>query len=318
MYRIPSLTALRTFEAVGRLGSIKAAAQELGVTPAAVTHQLRLLEEELRTDLINRAIKAFALTKAGDELLEAVAGAFAAIDTTTRRIKEGAGKRILLIDSLPSFASCWLVPRLSSFYAENPDVEVEINTVGDLGYPAAVARTPNSVAIRVGLSAPQWSGLTCEELVHEEMFPACAPSLLAGAVPLREPRDLAAHTLLIVSRRPEGWSEWLAAAGENGARTADIDPNHGRKFDTIQMATTAAIEGMGVVIGRRPLIDLYLNAGLLVEPFNLRIPSKSSYWLVTRAGQPEAPLVRRFRCWLRRELGLPATEAPLTPELALR
>ncbi len=312
MYRIPSLTALRTFESVGRLGSIKAAAQELGVTPAAVSHQLRLLEEELRTDLINRAAKALTLTKAGEELLETVAAAFAAIDTTTRRIKEGAGKRVLSIDSLPSFASCWLVPRLSSFYAENPDVEVEINTVGDLGYPATVARTANSVAIRVGLSAPQWPGLTCEELVHEEMFPVCAPSLLTGPSPLRGPRDLAAHTLLIVSRRPEGWPEWLDAASPNGELAADVDPHHGRKFDTIQMATTAAIEGMGVVIGRRPLIDLYLNAGLLVEPFNLRIPSKSSYWLVTRSGQPDAPLVRTFRCWIRRELGLPAADAEVT------
>ena len=309
MHRIPSLTALRTFEAVGRFASIKAAAQELGVTSAAVTHQLRVLEEELRTELINRAAKSLTLTKAGEELFETLAGAFSAIDATARRIKEGAGKHVLQIDSLPSFASCWLVPRLSSFYAENPDVEIEINTVGDLGYPAAVARTANSVAIRVGRSAPQWPGLTCEELVHEDMFPVCAPSLLAGPVALREPRDLAAHTLLIVSRRPEGWPEWLAAASQNGDLAADIDPDHGRKFDTIQMATTAAIEGMGVVIGRKPLIDLYLGAGLLVEPFKLRIPSKSSYWLVTRATHPEAPLVQAFRCWLRRALGLPAAEA---------
>src|ERR1700690_2516718 len=148
MYRIPSLTALRTFEAVGRLGSIKAAAQELNVTPAAVTYQLRLLEEDLHTDVINRAAEGVTLTKAGGELLTAVSGAFGSIHETARRIREGSGKKILLIDSLPSFASCWLIPRLSSFYAQNPEVEVEINTVGDLGYPASVARTRNSVAIR--------------------------------------------------------------------------------------------------------------------------------------------------------------------------
>ncbi|HTP78033.1 MAG TPA: LysR substrate-binding domain-containing protein [Rhizomicrobium sp.] len=307
MYRIPSLTALRTFEAVGRLGSIKAAAQELNVTPAAVTYQLRLLEEDLHTHVINRAANGLTLTKAGADLLAAVSSAFGAIHDTARRIREGSGRKILLIDSLPSFASCWLIPRLSSFYAENPEVEVEVNTVGDLGYPATVARTTNSVAIRVGLDDSQWPGLTAEKLVHEEMFPACAPSLLAGPVPLREPRDLAAHTLLIVSRRPEGWPEWLAAAAQYGDATDGVDPNHGRKFDTIQMATTAAIEGMGVVIGRKPLIDLYLKAGLLVEPFRLRIPSRTAYWLVTPPATAGAPLVQAFRCWLRRELGLPVT-----------
>jgi LysR family glycine cleavage system transcriptional activator len=245
-------------------------------------------------------------------LLTAVSGAFGSIHETARRIREGSGKKILLIDSLPSFASCWLIPRLSSFYAQNPEVEVEINTVGDLGYPASVARTRNSVAIRVGLSASQWAGLTAEELVHEEMFPVCAPSLLAGPVPLREPRDLAEHTLLIVSRRLEGWPEWLAAAGQYGDATDGVDPNHGRKFDTIQMATTAAIEGMGVVIGRKPLIDLYLKAGLLVEPFRLRIPSKTSYWLVTQPASAGAPLVQAFRCWMRRELGLSVTAPAVT------
>lgn len=312
MYRIPSLTALRTFEAVGRLGSIKAAAQELNVTPAAVTYQLRLLEEDLHAEIIGRAAKGVRLTETGDALFAAVSSAFGTIHEATRRIREGSGKKILKIDSLPSFASCWLIPRLSSFYAENPGVEVEINTVGDLGYPETVARTANAVAIRVGINAPQWAGLSCEPLVHEEMFPVCAPSLLAGPVPLCEPHDLAAHTLLIVSRRPEGWPEWLAAASQFGDSTAGVDPNQGRKFDTIQMATTAAIEGMGVVIGRKPLIDLYLKAGLLVEPFRLRIPSKSSYWLVTQPTSTTTSLVQAFRCWLLRELGLPNLE-PSSP-----
>lgn len=246
------------------------------------------------------------LTKAGEELLQVVSSAFSSRDDAARRIREGSGKKVLLVDSLPSFASCWLVPRLSGFYAENPEVEVEINTVGDLGYPAAVARTTNSVAIRVGLNASQWPGLMAEELVHEDMFPVCSPSLLAGPVPLRGPRDLASHTLLIVSRRPEGWPEWLAAVGQYDDSTEGVDPSHGRKFDTIQMATTAAIEGMGVIIGRKPLLDLYLNAGLLVEPFRLRITSKKSYWLVTQPSSADAPLVQAFRRWLRRELGLAA------------
>lgn len=305
MYRLPSLTALRTFEAVGRLGSVKAAAQELNVTPAAVGHQVRLLEEELHAEIIARSIKGFALTEAGEDLYRSLANAFDLIDDAVRKMRERAGERVLRVDSLPSFASCWLVPHLCSFYGENPRVDVEINTVGDLGYPSGLAKSAASVAIRVGLNASQWSGLASEKLFHEEMFPVCAPSLLDGPIPLKEPRDLASHTLLIVSRRPEGWPEWLAAANRETGQTADIDPDHGRKFDTIQLATTAAIEGMGVVIGRKPLIDHYLDAGLLVEPFKLRVWSKLAYWMVTQPAAANEPLVQIFRSWIRKELGLP-------------
>jgi len=299
--RLPSLTALRTFEAVGRLGSIKAAAQELNVTPAAVSHQVRVLEEDLRCEIVNRLGKGFGLTEAGEELLRALASAFTSLGEVAQKIRGKSGEPVLHVDSLPSFAICWLVPRLSTFYAQNPGVQVEVNTVGDLGYPVTVARSAASVAIRVGLNASQWPGLAAEKLFHEEMFPVCAPALLEGRLALNEPRDLAAHTLLIVSRRQEGWPEWLAAAG---GETAAIDPDHGRRFDTIQLATTAAIEGMGVVIGRKPLIDHYLRSRLLVEPFNLRILSKLAYWLVSPPTVADAPLVQIFRDWLHKELGV--------------
>jgi LysR family transcriptional regulator, glycine cleavage system transcriptional activator len=302
MRQLPSLTALRTFEAVGRLGSVKAAAQELNVTPAAVSHQVRLLEENLRTPIITRSNSGLGLTDAGRDLFLSLTQAFDALDDTARRIRATAEDSTIHVDSLPSFASCWLVPHLSSFYAEHSGVQIEVNTVGDLGYPSAVAKSAASVAIRVGTNGDQWPALIAEKLFHEEMFPVCAPSLLHGSSALKEPRDLAAHTLLIVSRRAEGWPEWLAAADAAGGRTANIDPEHGRKFDTIQLAFTAAIEGMGVVIGRRPLVDQYLKAGLLVEPFNLRVPSKLAYWLVSQPAAAEEPTLQAFRNWLRKEL----------------
>jgi LysR family glycine cleavage system transcriptional activator len=302
MRQLPSLTTLRTFEAVGRLGSIKAAAHELNVTPAAVGHQVRLLEENLRTPIVTRSNSGFGLTDEGRELFLSLTRAFDALDDTVRRIRATAEESTLHVDSLPSFASCWLVPHLSSFYAEHPGIQVEVNTVGDLGYPSAVAKSAASVAIRVGTNADQWTALTAEKLFHEEMFPACAPSLLTGPRALREPRDLADHTLLIVSRRPEGWREWLAAADAAGDDTSAIDPDHGRKFDTIQLAFTAAIEGMGVVIGRRPLINQYLKAGLLVEPFRLRVPSKLAYWLVSQPAATDTPKVQAFRNWIHKEL----------------
>lgn len=302
MNRSPSLTALRTFEAVGRLRSIKVAAQELNVTPAAVSHQLRLLEEELRTEIFVRGGRGLTLTATGDELYRTIANAFALISDVTQKIRKREGTRVLYVDSLPSFASCWLVPRLGSFYAANPGIEVEVNTVGDLGYPSMLAKVPASVAIRVSVTEPSWPGLVAEKLFHEEMFPACSPSLLEGPVPLRKPGDLKDHTLLIVSRRLEGWPEWLMAAERIDDGAAKIDAHHGQKFDTIQLATTAAIEGMGVVMGRKPLINHYLKEGLLVEPFSLRVPSKSIYWLVSQQTPSEDPLVSAFREWITKEV----------------
>jgi len=302
MNRLPSLTALRTFEAVGRLRSIKVAAQELNVTPAAVTHQLRLLEEELRTEVFVRGGKGLALTVAGEELYRTIAGAFDLIGEATQKIRKRVGTRVLHVDSLPSFASCWLVPRLGSFYEANPGVEVEVNTVSDLGYPAMLAKIPASVAIRVSPTEPSWPGLVCEKLFHEEMFPVCAPSLLDSAAPLRKPRDLREHTLLICSRRLEGWPEWLDAASRTDHDAGVIDAHHGQRFDTIQLATTAAVEGMGVVIGRKPLINHYLKDGLLVEPFDLRVPSKAIYWLVSLRTTAEDPLVSAFRQWMAKEI----------------
>jgi DNA-binding transcriptional LysR family regulator len=302
MRQLPSLTALRTFEAVGRLGSIKAAAHELNVTPAAVGHQVRLLEENLRTPIVTRSSNGFGLTDAGHELFLSITRAFDALDDTARQIRMEAEENTLHVDSLPSFASCWLVPHLSSFYAEYPAYQIDVNTVGDLGYPSAVAKSTASIAIRVGTSADQWPSLNAEKLFHEEMFPACAPSLVGGPHALREPRDLAAHTLLIVSRRSEGWREWLAAANAAGDCAFAIDPDHGRKFDTIQLAFTAAIEGMGVVIGRSPLINQYLKAGLLIEPFRLRVRSTLAYWLVSQPAAAGTPIVQAFRSWIHKEL----------------
>jgi DNA-binding transcriptional LysR family regulator len=111
--------------------------------------------------------------------------------------------------------------------------------------------------------------------------------------------------LLIVSRRPEGWPEWLAAAERSYGGTAAIDACHGLRFDTIQMATAAAAEGLGVVIGRTPLINDYLESGALVAPFDLEVRSKAAYWLVGHKGTVDSRPVQLFRCWLRMELGLP-------------
>lgn len=229
MRRLPPLTALRAFEATGRLENVKRAAEELNVTPAAITHQLRQLEEHLRVELFSRSSKGMVLTRSGHELFHAVSLAFDLLHESARKV-EGEARTKLTVSCLPSFASCWLVPRLPRFYAANPGIELEINTVGNASQRVDFAQLGADVAIRVGPNEDAWPGLRVEKLVHEQMSPACTPKLLKG---LRHPRDLAGHNLLQVTRRPEGWPEWLAEAQRIYGGTEEIDPTQGPRFDTI-------------------------------------------------------------------------------------
>jgi LysR family glycine cleavage system transcriptional activator len=302
MRRLPPLTALRAFVAFGHEGSIRKASEQLNVTPAAVHHQIRQLEKHLGVELVLTTAGGAVLTKAGREFHHHIAEAFDKIFAAVRIVECQTQEKIIRVHSLPSFASCWLVPRLTDFYAQNPGIEVEVNTVGDLGFPTDLVRSTADVAIRVGADDHAWPGLVAKKLAHEDMFPACAPHLLTGPNALRTPEDLAHHTLLIVSRRPEGWPEWLSAANAAGAHTGGIDAERGLKFDTIQLATTAAVEGIGVVIGRTPLVSHYLETGLLVEPFKLRVTSKNAYWLVYQKDAVASEPIRLFCYWLFRAL----------------
>lgn len=304
MRRLPPLTALRAFEVVGRTGNVRAAAQELNVTPAAVSHQIRLLEEHVGLELFVRSGRGLVLTPAGQQYLRRVSNAFDELAQASKSIP-GARAQTLRVHSLPSFASCWLVPRLARFYHAHTGIEVEIETVGDPAQPPDLAGLGADFAIRVGLSDTQWPGLKVEKLVHEEMFPVCSPELMAER-PLRTPDDLASHTLLQVSRRAEGWPEWFAAARDRCLARAAIDPTHGPKFDTIQLATAAAIEGMGVAMGRLPLIEDYLKDGALVAPFSLRVRSRNAYWLLSPLNATLSPEAEIFRSWMLEELALPA------------
>jgi LysR family glycine cleavage system transcriptional activator len=303
MRRLPPLTALRVFEAVGRAGNVRAAAQELNVTPAAVSHQIRLLEEHVGTDLFLRGGRGLVLTQAGAQFYQHVSEAFDRLVDAVRKIP-GSRAQTVRVHSLPSFASCWLVPRLAKFYATCPGIDVEITTVGDLAQPLDLTNLGVDFAIRVGISENQWSNVRVEKLVHEQMFPVCAPILLQGDNPLRAPSDMASHVLLQVSRRAEGWPEWLAAAKANGLTGFELDPDHGPKFDTIQMAITAAVEGMGIAMGRLPLVEDFLESGALVEPFSLRVESRNAYWLLWPGGVPMSDASKKFRAWMRGQLSL--------------
>ena len=313
MRRLPPLTALRAFEAVGRLGNVKDAADELNVTPAAVSHQIRALEDYFDCELFVRTARSLQLTRAGAGFLSTASTAFDLLHEGAEQLESRSRNQRLVVNSLPSFAANFLVPRLSQFHAEHPELELEIGTGGKFGEPLDFRVLGVDVAIRAGIHEGAWPGCLAERLVPEIMFPACAPSLLEGPTPLERPADLAHHTLLIVSRTPEGWPDWLEAARARGLDVAGVDPSRGLRFDTIQLALTAAVEGMGVVIGRRPLVDDYMDSGLLVAPFELTVTSRIAYWLVYPPAMAGSERLLAFRRWLRAELGLPECACPAHP-----
>lgn len=298
---LPSLTALRTFEAVGRLGVADAAA-ELNVTPAAISHQIRVLEAELGVTLFARSKKGLVLNKLGRSYLGDVVVGFEAIYAGTRRLTNPARTDRLAVDSLTSFANDVIVPRLGRLYRDNPKLELELQTLGRTLGPIDFGRTGAHAAIRGGGVAGEWPGLIAEKLAHEVFFPVCSPALMQGPDALRTPSDLATRTLVVVTGAPEGWNEWLAAAGREGHDVAGVDVQHALRFDTIHSATLAAIEGVGVGLGRGPLVEHAIAQGRLVAPFDLKVVSTHAYWLIYPESSLQLPAFQVFREWLFEEL----------------
>ncbi|BBK29600.1 LysR family glycine cleavage system transcriptional activator [Stella humosa] len=286
---LPPLNALRAFEAAGRLLSFTRAADELAVTQAAVSHQIKSLEEWLGVLLFHRMPRRLALTDAGRELLVSIRDAFDRIEGSVARARRDDGGGPLTVTVVPSFAAKWLVPRLGRFQAEHPDIEVRI---------AADTRLSSfddgvDVAIRAGRG--HWPGLVCERLMSEALYPVCSPRLLAGALPLCEPQDLRHHTLLHDDFEHD-WRMWLHAAGVDG-----VDWRRGPRFSDSSMVVQAAVEGQGIALARSALAQEDLKAGRLVRPFRIDIASDLAYYIVCPAAHTGRAKVRAFRDWLMRE-----------------
>jgi LysR family glycine cleavage system transcriptional activator len=298
---LPSLTALRTFEAVARLG-VAGAAGELNVTAAAISHQVRALEADIGVSLFARTKRGLELNKAGREYLRDVAAGFELISNGTRRMMNPYRTQRLVVESLTSFANSFLVPRLASFYREHPDIELEIQTLSARYSRVNFERSGAHVTICGGSVAGEWPDFAAERLAHEVYYPVCAPSMLTGPNPLRIPADLADRTLLVVTTTPEGWNEWLAAAAARGLDVSGVDLRNSLRFDTIHSAEVAAIHGVGVDLGRGPLVQTAIASGQLVEPFDVRVTSTLAYWMVYPHASLELPAFEHFRRWLLAEI----------------
>ncbi len=316
-YRLPPLSVLRTFEAAARLLSFKKAAEEVHVTPAAVSQQIKALETYLGVLLFHRLTRALELTQHGEAMLPKIREGFeclaAAVETTRQTRASG-----LTVTAPPSFAAHWLVPRLPHFSAAYPEVELRLSSnpdtvdrrgeAGILDENMVDLRADRSlVTIRYGTGL--YPGFRVEKVFAPEYVPVCAPRLLHGDPPLMNPADLARQTLIHDETLQDGelqpgWADWLRVAGVDG-----VDTRRGPCFSNAVLAMGAALDGQGVALALKPMVEADVAAGRLVIPFDISVPSPYAYWLVMPEAVSQRPPVAAFHDWLLAE-AQPPSPAP--------
>ena len=289
--RLPSLPALRVFEAVGRRGSRAAAAEELGITPSAVSHAVRALEDALGQPLFRRGPRGFALTPAGQDLLREARVAFDRLAAAVERLTTGRAEAGLLVSAAPSFAVRWLLPKLPALRRRHPSLNVTITTERDW---VALDDGRCDLAIRM---APHPNGPgTWRLLARERLVPVAAPSALRRLRTATVEEALRALPAIHVTSVREDWAAWCEKA-----RAPLPEPSRGLRFDTIHMALDAAVQGLGVVLGRLPIAASDIAAGRLT-PLDGPEVSGTAYWLVARPGALRQRDARLFTAWLQEEL----------------
>lgn len=299
--RLPHLTTLRTFETVGRRLSFKDAADELGISASAVSHQIRTLEAYLDVRLFRRLTRSVELTEAGAALLPKLDMGFRLIETAVREVRSVRGAASLVVATGPALAGKWLMPRLYRFQERHPDIDLRV-TISHK--PVDLERDGADVALRHGPGG--YPDLEVVRLFGEAYAPMCSPHWLRTArPPLRTPAALAHHRLLhddsaSMAGATVGWAEWLRAA-----KVESVEAQSGTHFQQADHALQAAIDGSGVLLGRMALASLDLAAKRLVLPFDLVLPSRFAYWFLTRMGRLRERPIAALLLWLQDEARLP-------------
>lgn len=311
-YRLPPLNALRAFEAAARHLSFKNAGEELAVTPTAISHQIRGLEDYLGFALFRRLTRALDLTAEGRAMLPKVREGLecfaAAIENT--RCHEAGGR--LLVSSPPAFAARWLIRHLPGFTARHPDIQLHMTASLKNIDPPDVAGVSvfDEVDVRddetelfIRFGRGRYVGCRVERLFAPAYTAVCSPNLLSGKRPLNVPADLRHHALLHDDTVPElmdrpTWGEWLQLAGVEG-----LDDEAGTHFSDSGLALSAAVDGVGVALASKPLVEAEVAAGRLVMPFNIVIRRPQAYFLVIPEAVAQRPVVRAFCEWLLDEAG---------------
>ncbi len=305
--RLPPLNALRAFETAARHQSFKRAAQELNVTPAAISHQVKALEDYLGVPLFHRLSRGLELTPAAQAAMPELSQGFETLAAAVARLRPQPDSGHLTVSVAPSFAARWLMPRLHRFFALQPDLDVRINArtrlLNKRGQDNAVERATvenwleeSDVAILYGHG--DYTGFRYDKLFPLTLAAMCNPRLVHGDIPLRTPQDLHLHTLVhddtgMLFDGVPFWDVWLKAAGVDGVDTA-----RGSHFSQPVLAVEAASDALGVVATFPVLAAAELGVGRLIQPFQLEVPLQSAYYLICPEASLQRPAVAAFRDWL--------------------
>ncbi len=288
---IPSLQSLLAFESAARHLSFTRAAQELSVTQTAISHQIKALEDRLEIKLFVRKRNALTLTPAANEYLRSVSEAISILAIASNTTRKKVVNTVLVIACLPAYAVHCLIPKLPDFQARHPEITIHLSTSPNF---EEFDNNTHDIAIRYG--SGRWSGMRADLLHGEEFFPVCSPALLAsvdagGSEAERLARFVRIRTYFY-SLYQDDWPAWLDAAGHGHIRF------NGESVFQLQLTSqAAAVQGVGLAIGRTPLVNQALANGTLVRPFDTRVASSSSYFLTSTAAKAKLPRVEQFREW---------------------
>ena len=295
MRRLPALSAMKVFEVVGQTRSFTRAGELLNLTQSAVSRQVRNLEDQLGEQLVIRRHHHLDLTPSGAELLSALQQAFHDVEVTLRNIREKSNVKRLRINTPPTFAKRWLMPRLADLRAFLPDVDLSITTEPN---DRLAERGMLDCAIRFGDG--EWPGLRSERLFTERHIAVCAPQLLAQPAK-GETIDLGRfeflHVLAAADRRYLTWQRWLDAAGYGSH-----DTSGGLEFDLLDLVIEAACNGLGLAVADQVMVAPLMREGRLVQVLDVEVEGHESYWLVTRTDRTISRHVERFKIWLDQQI----------------
>ena len=308
IYRLPPLNALRVFEAAARHLSFKDAAAELSITQAAVSHQVKSLEEYLGVELFRRAGRGVQLSEAGRACLPKLREGFDALAAAVETIRERGSETELVITAPPVFAARWLMPRLADFSKRAPKIEVRVvasSKMVDVGALDSASLMNNldlrdeSSGVEIHLGDGNYPGYRSDKLFEVSIVLVANPGLVEASPFLKKPEDLANHVLLHDDAMDtvaggEAWVKWLQAAG-----VADrVDGTHGPHFSSNILSLEAASQKLGVALALKPMVDNDLESGRLCAPFSVELRPQSAYWMVVPEVIADRPAVTAFRSWL--------------------
>jgi LysR family glycine cleavage system transcriptional activator len=307
IYRLPPLNALRVFEAAARHLSFKDAANELSITQAAVSHQVKSLEDFLGVELFRRAGRGVQLTEAARACLPKLREGFDALAAAVETIRERGQETELVITAPPVFTARWLMPRLPAFSRRQPKIDVHVvasSKMVDAGaldsadLMSGIDLRSESTGVEIHLGTGDYPGFRSDKLFEVAMTVVASPELVKGEPPLRTPADLARHTLLHDDAMDtvaagDAWQKWLRAAG-----VEDVDGVPGPRFSSNMLSLEAASQKLGVALALKPLVNADLKSGRLCAPFKVELKPTGAYYLVCPEVIAERPAVAAFRSWL--------------------